>query len=432
MNAQASSHPDPATATAPGVLPHPSTLSNAGTPGSHTSSSESPPAGQHQYSSNPYSSFTTDDEFWATLALNSPDNINSATTASSAAPSNTLDSAFDALPPGTFAPAVDSLSQPAGNAEADFFAQDIEQILAEATNVAPSTWQQLDSISQIQAPASNYNLDLGGFSQSAYNTQLFPAQAQQQQPYAGSVHGSAYGFNTTGSAFNFPRAVPTFSVYSGHDEQHSVYSETSAYLSNTGHPALFQNPSSPTYQINTLPEELDMSHFALSASRSAYGGTNLSSVAPSSLVNASILPNGNIMPGEESGEKKHQCPHCPRAFARAYNLKTHIATHDPQRPKPYKCPYASCGRGFSRKHDLGRHVGSVHEKGAGSERGGASERGGTMSERGGSGELGQNGNGVEKVWCDGCGRGWVKGHKSGCVCDEADREMGRVKWEDTK
>ncbi|KZT51442.1 hypothetical protein CALCODRAFT_416082, partial [Calocera cornea HHB12733] len=53
--------------------------------------------------------------------------------------------------------------------------------------------------------------------------------------------------------------------------------------------------------------------------------------------------------------KKHLCPHCPRAFARAYNLKTHIATHDPQRPKPYKCPYASCGRGFSRKHDLGRH-----------------------------------------------------------------------------
>ncbi|KAF7306613.1 MED6-domain-containing protein [Mycena indigotica] len=58
--------------------------------------------------------------------------------------------------------------------------------------------------------------------------------------------------------------------------------------------------------------------------------------------------------------RKFKCPSCPRAFARAYNLKTHMATHDPNRTKPYVCSHRSCGRSFSRKHDLGRHLVSIH------------------------------------------------------------------------
>ncbi|PWN24011.1 hypothetical protein BCV69DRAFT_232692, partial [Microstroma glucosiphilum] len=57
---------------------------------------------------------------------------------------------------------------------------------------------------------------------------------------------------------------------------------------------------------------------------------------------------------------------CDRAFARAYNLNTHFATHDPDpnRAKPFPCPYPSCKsefRSFSRKHDLQRHIASTHE-----------------------------------------------------------------------
>nr|GAT49699.1 MED6-domain-containing protein [Mycena chlorophos] len=37
--------------------------------------------------------------------------------------------------------------------------------------------------------------------------------------------------------------------------------------------------------------------------------------------------------------KKYKCPSCPRAFARAYNLKTHMSTHDPNRLKPHVCPH---------------------------------------------------------------------------------------------
>lgn len=65
--------------------------------------------------------------------------------------------------------------------------------------------------------------------------------------------------------------------------------------------------------------------------------------------------------------KRFQCTQCERAFARAYNLNTHLATHDPDpsRSKPFPCPYPSCktdgGRSFSRKHDLQRHVASTHE-----------------------------------------------------------------------
>ncbi|WFD19460.1 hypothetical protein MCAP1_001690 [Malassezia caprae] len=69
----------------------------------------------------------------------------------------------------------------------------------------------------------------------------------------------------------------------------------------------------------------------------------------------------------ETMQKRFQCPKCSRAFARAYNLNTHLSTHDPDpsRAKPFPCPYRSCraegGRSFSRKHDLQRHVASVHE-----------------------------------------------------------------------
>lgn len=59
-------------------------------------------------------------------------------------------------------------------------------------------------------------------------------------------------------------------------------------------------------------------------------------------------------------KRKYQCPNCPRAFARAFNLKTHIQTHDPNRLKPYACQHKSCGRAFSRKHDLTRHLISIH------------------------------------------------------------------------
>lgn len=38
-----------------------------------------------------------------------------------------------------------------------------------------------------------------------------------------------------------------------------------------------------------------------------------------------------------------------------------MATHDPNRLKPHVCHHPGCGRSFSRKHDLGRHLVSIHK-----------------------------------------------------------------------
>ncbi|KAF4623440.1 hypothetical protein D9613_001672 [Agrocybe pediades] len=105
--------------------------------------------------------------------------------------------------------------------------------------------------------------------------------------------------------------------------------------------------------------------------------------------------------------KKYRCSACPRAFARAYNLKTHMATHDPNRLKPHVCPQRSCGRSFSRKHDLGRHLISIHrdESIAASLLPVSSKKGAIGVESGARG------------WCDSCGKGWV-GRNPECDCHD--------------
>ncbi|UZJ53820.1 hypothetical protein CBS101457_003140 [Exobasidium rhododendri] len=103
--------------------------------------------------------------------------------------------------------------------------------------------------------------------------------------------------------------------------------------------------------------------------------------------------------------KRFQCSKCERAFARAYNLNTHLATHDPDpaRSKPFPCPYPSCktdgGRSFSRKHDLQRHVASTHEN--------EPEPGIDANDERGLASLGLGTPG-RKFRCDECGRAFVR------------------------
>ncbi|TFY56703.1 hypothetical protein EVJ58_g7474 [Rhodofomes roseus] len=142
-----------------------------------------------------------------------------------------------------------------------------------------------------------------------------------------------------------------------------------------------------------------------------YGGVSQQTVSPSNvsptvpgvpsipmLNSATMARKMEEMP--QDAKKKYQCPSCPRAFARAYNLKTHIQTHDPNRAKPYICHHKSCGRSFSRKHDLTRHLVSIHRSDA-------------MPTSSSSIGVGKGPRG----WCDSCGKGWV-GKDKGCDCDE--------------
>jgi len=97
-------------------------------------------------------------------------------------------------------------------------------------------------------------------------------------------------------------------------------------------------------------------------------------------------------------KKKYQCPNCPRAFARAFNLKTHRETHNPNRAKPHTCPHPSCGRSFSRKHDLGRHVTAIHRDSPAEDSHVGVERG-------------------SRSRCQKCGKSWVGGKEKSCNCN---------------
>ncbi|KAJ8456028.1 hypothetical protein ONZ45_g18828 [Pleurotus djamor] len=102
--------------------------------------------------------------------------------------------------------------------------------------------------------------------------------------------------------------------------------------------------------------------------------------------------------------RKFKCTVCSRAFARAFNLKTHMATHDPNRQKPFVCRHRSCGRSFSRKHDLGRHLISIHRDDS------------VLPSHPSAKKVG-----VEKgsrSWCEQCGKSYF-GKESACDCHNA-------------
>lgn len=85
-----------------------------------------------------------------------------------------------------------------------------------------------------------------------------------------------------------------------------------------------------------------------------------------------------------------------------------MATHDPNRLKPHVCPHRACGRSFSRKHDLGRHVVSIHrEDGTASVASHASSKKSIGVEQG------------KRTWCDICGKGAI-GRSPECDCSPAD------------
>ncbi|KAL0576014.1 hypothetical protein V5O48_005959 [Marasmius crinis-equi] len=54
-------------------------------------------------------------------------------------------------------------------------------------------------------------------------------------------------------------------------------------------------------------------------------------------------------------ETKFHCPvpGCGRTFARSFNLKGHIRSHNEE--KPFVCHWPGCGKGFARQHDCKRH-----------------------------------------------------------------------------
>ncbi|MCO5579371.1 hypothetical protein L7F22_033226 [Adiantum nelumboides] len=146
----------------------------------------------------------------------------------------------------------------------------------------------------------------------------------------------------------------------GNEESHKALAEAMKRLTSSQSVSLYSNSSSASTSSSSTPA-------SAAAASSLYqngvgaGGANRANMGYERDYHDRTNRSGT------PPLKRFQCTMCERAFARAYNLHTHMATHDPDpnRSKPFPCPYPSCkadgGRSFSRKHDLQRHVASTHE-----------------------------------------------------------------------
>jgi hypothetical protein len=195
-----------------------------------------------------------------------------------------------------------------------------------------------------------------------------------------------------------------FSSRSSHSDYEPTTQSRLPMLSSTSdyNPVNYNRRPSPRHQLTISPSS--------TVSRTSTS-PQLPVVPPLPLMRSIDHPNQ----ASEDPKKKFQCPNCPRgwcisydififtkmsftAFARAFNLKTHRETHNPNRAKPHACTFAGCGRSFSRKHDLGRHMISIHREDPEEENAVGVSRG-------------------VRSRCDSCGRSWVEGKEDGCDCD---------------
>lgn len=220
-------------------------------------------------------------------------------------------------------------------------------------------------------------------------------------------HRSSYQEGLTSAAAAVSRNTteapqPTAEYYA------AIYNQPVAAVPSTISPSTLL----PSRVSGTLQK---MEHTSTSPSPSA-------SNSAQSVGSTGASPTQNELSERHDPRKKYKCTACPRgnmtasgilimsayvpchaAFARAYNLKTHLQTHDPNRLKPHTCPHRSCGRSFSRKHDLGRHLVSIHR-----------------DEPSAVADMKQHAIGVaqgSRGWCDDCGAGWV-GKQATCACND--------------
>ncbi|KAF9817508.1 hypothetical protein IEO21_03359 [Rhodonia placenta] len=277
---------------------------------------------------------------------------------------------------------------------------DIFSFLRSDTPTGPPSTFTVSSES-VSGYDSGYTDSLSGRSESFYN---FPANSPTPN-YAASNYSYTQDLDMDFKRMGLPTA-DDHSAYGGLPSSPSVRS-SSGGIPHIAHYSPQTSFSSPRGSFSDY-EPAQPQHVRI-------GSSAASDYYPQAQVNKQYnypaavgVGQNTVSPMEDmqrDPKKKYPCPLCPRAFARAYNLKTHTQTHDPNRSKPYACHHKSCGRSFSRKHDLTRHLVSIHRSESMSSMVSASNRA----------------IGVDKgprAWCDNCGKSWIgKGKDKDCECE---------------
>ncbi|TFK59833.1 hypothetical protein BDN72DRAFT_574001 [Pluteus cervinus] len=230
------------------------------------------------------------------------------------------------------------------------------------------------------------------------------------------------GFNMEGLHLNVGDAVPAFGYQSAQiGITDTVNSFGSLPASPTDLPPLYSLPLPVATHHNV--DYYEGQHTSSSDYAPAGRYSNPFEYSNSSQPQATVSPSDVSMPSIPTAptanqrntdpKKRFKCPTCHLGFARAFNLKTHMGIHDPNRIKPWKCPHRSCRRPFSRKHDLRRHLFSIHREEPAETSFAQRTKVSTSTPSIG---IGIN-QGPRREWCDTCGRGCV-GSNTSCMCYE--------------
>ncbi|KAI9024347.1 hypothetical protein CLU79DRAFT_102698 [Phycomyces nitens] len=173
---------------------------------------------------------------------------------------------------------------------------------------------------------------------------------------AGSADCNSFCSYSSPYTFQHTSPSPSFSSDNINNDLVTPYDSTlvfapwsDSWLSPDTPPALF----SESHSSNTLAsiEQLMDQHLVITSPLVQHQPLNEPQPSHTPAKDDSPVLTESI---KKSGRTLHKCMFCSHTSNRANNMKEHVRTHDPLRPKNFSCPV--CDKKFARKHDMKRHT----------------------------------------------------------------------------
>jgi hypothetical protein len=209
---------------------------------------------------------------------------------------------------------------------------------------------------------------------------------QQQQYYSHKVHApqqDPYRISTNNQmAMGSTRSYSPSQIS---DDSSSYHSPSSGleYTGSTSAGYSSSYPSSPKlYDQRQYEPSISAHHRSYSRDNSGpyMPAFSLRNRASSPLLHRSVSMYEQETTGPIPSNARHQCPYCGKRFSRPSGLKIHLTTHTGDKRElcmqsagvpfclihvfffpAYVCPEQGCGRSFSVRSNMRRHVRIVHQ-----------------------------------------------------------------------